>query len=184
MLLRCGNWFRASEDDETTSPVREVTARSPRGFLLRFRCGRRAMGWTRTVACVGPSARIKNRPVPPRGLKSQARATQRITNNRDCGLSRANRQRPLPVRQHDPGDKHSAASDGFFSAASRNSPCRSVSAVAINPRMTACRKRAGNYQKFGSDGPDKQRADQSECDEISLATYFPISRSSSGASPK
>lgn len=113
---------------------------------LSVRPSRHEVG--RAVACVGPSAPIKNRSVPPARFEIPGPRDQNGSQRTRIEACHASIDSALPIRQHDPGDKYAAASDGFFSTASRSAPCRSGVSVCINPRMTACRTRSGKPSKI------------------------------------
>src|SRR5665213_2222030 len=133
------------------------------------------MRWAARSRASARLRRSKTDPCRPRGLKSQARAigSQR-TRIETCHASIDSA--PLPIRQHDPGDKYAAASDGFFSTASRKRAvpvgCQRLHQSEDDGLPNAIRQTIKNSLRIGQTISASNKANATKC---STATYFPIS---------
>jgi hypothetical protein len=122
------------------------------------------MGCACRIACVGPSPSIKKTTRLARGPKSKARATkarQRI-DTRHASIDDG------PKRQHDFGDKYSAASsDGFFSIASGSAPvpvgCQQCLHQSVDDRLPTIRQSIKNSPRIGQTIGASNNANATKC---------------------
>jgi len=141
---------------------------------LSVRPSRHEVG--RAVACVGPSAPIKNRSVPPARFEIPGPRDQNGSQRTRIEACHASIDSALPIRQHDPGDKYAAASDGFFSTASRKRAvpvgCQRLHQSEDDGLPNAIRQTIKNSLRIGQTISASNNANATKC---STATYFPIS---------